>query len=115
MSKTSSQFGTETDQTDYMASHQISRKPSKKNDQLSLFQTFNSDYTNCINTAEDQSRPLSLLEALLELGFFNKQTRNLRGMRTSKKNILLTGNDNSNIVQENLYKVLCAILGLQPT
>lgn len=56
-----------------------------------------------------------LLDALVELGFMSKKSPNLRNMRTSSKNILLTGKEQSNIIQENLYKVLCAILNLFPT
>lgn len=56
-----------------------------------------------------------LLDLLIELGFFNKYSENLRGMRTSSKNIILTGKEKSDIIQENLYKVLCAILNLFPS
>lgn len=68
-----------------------------------------------ITTYEDEERPLVLLDALLHLGFVPKSCPYLRSMRTSNKNILLTGKEMSPVIQENLYKLLCAVLNCVPT
>lgn len=91
------------------------RGPEEVEPQKALFFKFNQEYIGMMTTYEDEERPLVLLDALLHLGFVHKSCAALRSMRTSNKNILLTGKEMSPVIQENLYKLLCAVLNCVPT
>lgn len=80
-----------------------------------LFFKFNNEFIEMMQVFEEEERPLVLLDALIHLGFLFKSCPNLRAMRSSNKNILLTGKEMSHIIQENFYKVCCAILNFVPT
>lgn len=76
--------------------HVSANKQAKGSKQL--FYAFNQEYSDLINSYEDQDKPLVLLDALIELGFFSKKSPNLRNMRTSSNNILMTGKELSHII-----------------